>query len=91
MDLHRLAQLLAARHAPYFVAQRCRDLIISPQLLPQRQRRRPQAAASAAEVHGDAGRERVAQLKEDDALLVLAERRERHGAPAPRAAVITHL
>jgi hypothetical protein len=52
--------------------------VISPQLLPRRLRHRPQLAAGAAEGHGDARIERVAQLAEDDALLVTAQRRERH-------------
>ena len=56
-------------------------------LLPQRRRqKRPQLAAGAAEVHGAARLERVAQLAEDDALLVTAQLRQRHrgaaGGPA---------
>jgi hypothetical protein len=52
--------------------------MISPQLLPLRLRHRPQLAAGAAEGHGDARIEHVAQLAEDDALLVTAQRHERH-------------
>ena len=48
--------------------------MISPQLLQQRLRQLPQLAAGAAESHGDAGIEHVAQLAEDDALLVTAQR-----------------
>ena len=47
-------------------------------LLPLRLRQLPQLAASAAEGHGDARVERVAQLDEDDALLVTAQLGERH-------------
>ena len=69
-------------------AQRCGRLVISPQLLPRRLRQRPQFVAGAAEGHGDARVEHVAQLAEDDALLVTAQRRERHGiaggAPAAK-------
>ena len=39
--------------------------MISPQLLPLRLRHRPQLAAGAAEGHGDARIEHVAQLAED--------------------------
>eukprot|EP00964_Phaeocystis_antarctica_P039757 scaffold22740_cov66-Phaeocystis_antarctica.AAC.1 len=54
--------------------------MISPQLLPHRRRqKRSQLAAGAAEVHGAARLERVAQLAEDDALLVTAQLRQRHG------------
>ena len=77
VDLLRLAQLLAAPH-PHLAAQRCGDLVISPQLLPLHLRQRPQLAAGDAEVHGDARIEHVAQLAEDDARLVAAELRERH-------------
>ena len=77
-DHLRLAQLLAAPHSD-LEAQCCSLLVISPQLLPQRrQQKRPQLAAGAAEVHGDARLERVAQLEKDDTLLVTTELRERH-------------
>eukprot|EP00964_Phaeocystis_antarctica_P051196 scaffold29862_cov51-Phaeocystis_antarctica.AAC.1 len=52
--------------------------MISPQLLQQRLRQLPQPAAGAAKVHGAARVERIAQLNEDDALLVLAQAHERH-------------
>ena len=52
--------------------------MIGPQLLTRRLRQRLQLAAGAAEGHGDARVEHVAQLAEDDALLVTAQRRERH-------------
>ena len=45
---------------------------------PQHRRQRPQVAASAAEGHGDARVNRVAQLDEDDAQLVTAQLRQRH-------------
>eukprot|EP00964_Phaeocystis_antarctica_P160322 scaffold131851_cov75-Phaeocystis_antarctica.AAC.1 len=78
LDLPRLAQLLAAPQ-PHLAAQRCGHLMISPQLLPQhRCQKRPQLAAGAAEVHGAARLECVAQLAEDDALLVTAQLRQRH-------------
>eukprot|EP00964_Phaeocystis_antarctica_P116359 scaffold80296_cov48-Phaeocystis_antarctica.AAC.3 len=65
----------------------CCRLVISPQLLPQRRRqKRPQLAAGAAEVHGEARLERVAQLAEDDALLVTAELRQRHRRALQRPA-----
>ena len=64
-----------------FAATSCGHLVISPQLLQQRLRQRPQLAAGAAEGHGDARIEHVAQLAEDDALLVTAQRRERHRGP----------
>ena len=54
--------------------------MISSQLLLQRLRQRPQLAVGAAVAHGDARIEHVAQLAEDDALLVTAQRRERHVA-----------
>jgi hypothetical protein len=45
--------------------------VISPQLLPHcRRQKRLQLGAGAAEVHGEARLERVAQLAEGDALLV---------------------
>eukprot|EP00964_Phaeocystis_antarctica_P073818 scaffold45346_cov61-Phaeocystis_antarctica.AAC.5 len=44
----------------------------------KRRSQRPQLAAGAAEGHGGTWIERVAQLAEDDALLVTAQRRERH-------------
>eukprot|EP00964_Phaeocystis_antarctica_P108719 scaffold73263_cov65-Phaeocystis_antarctica.AAC.2 len=61
------------------MAQRRGHLMISPQLLPRRRRqKRPQLTAGAAEIHGASRLERVAQLAEDDALLVTAELRQRH-------------
>eukprot|EP00964_Phaeocystis_antarctica_P141597 scaffold106656_cov64-Phaeocystis_antarctica.AAC.2 len=60
--------------------------MISLQLLQQRQRRLPQPAAGAAEGHGDARIEHVAQLGEYDALLVLAQLRKRHRGAAARGA-----
>ena len=72
VDPCRLAQLPAAPHAQ-LEAQRPRGLVFSLQLLPKRLRRRPQLAAGAAEVHGDARIERVAELEEDDACLVTAQ------------------
>eukprot|EP00964_Phaeocystis_antarctica_P054190 scaffold31834_cov71-Phaeocystis_antarctica.AAC.1 len=81
VDLLRLAQLLAASQ-PHLAAQRCGSLMISPQLLQQRLRRRPQLIANAAQGYGDAGLEHVAQLDEEDALLVTAQRRERHRGAA---------
>eukprot|EP00964_Phaeocystis_antarctica_P011572 scaffold6407_cov62-Phaeocystis_antarctica.AAC.1 len=77
LDHLRLAQLLAAPQ-PHLAAQRCGHLVINPQLLPHRLRRRPQPGAGAAEVQGDARLKRVAQVAEDAAVLVLAELRERH-------------
>ena len=77
VDPLRLAQRLAAPQ-PHLAAQRCGSLVISPQLLPRRLRQRPQLAAGTAEGHGDARIEHVAQLAEDDAQLVTAQRRERH-------------
>eukprot|EP00964_Phaeocystis_antarctica_P144937 scaffold110839_cov60-Phaeocystis_antarctica.AAC.1 len=76
-DRPRLAQLLAAPH-PHLAAQRCGRLMISPQLLQQRQRRLPQLMADAAQVQGEARLEHVAQLDEDDARLVTAQPRQRH-------------
>ena len=64
-DPFGLAQLLAAPH-PHLAAQCCGRLVISPQLLPKRLRRLPQLIGDAAEVHGDARIEHVAQLGEDD-------------------------
>eukprot|EP00964_Phaeocystis_antarctica_P045263 scaffold26044_cov63-Phaeocystis_antarctica.AAC.2 len=55
-----------------------RHLVISPQLLQQRLRRRPQLIAGAAQVHGEARLEHVAQLDEDDARLVTTQLRQRH-------------
>eukprot|EP00964_Phaeocystis_antarctica_P054867 scaffold32268_cov58-Phaeocystis_antarctica.AAC.3 len=60
--------------------------MVSPQLLQQRLRRLPQLFAGAAEVHGEAWLEHVAQLATDYALLVTAELRERHHRGAARAA-----
>eukprot|EP00964_Phaeocystis_antarctica_P126479 scaffold90162_cov56-Phaeocystis_antarctica.AAC.7 len=73
----RLAQLLAALH-PHLEAQRCSQLVSSPQLLQKRLCRLPQLLAGDAEVHGDARLEHVAQLGEDAAVLVTAQLRERH-------------
>eukprot|EP00964_Phaeocystis_antarctica_P004918 scaffold2667_cov72-Phaeocystis_antarctica.AAC.4 len=64
LDLRGLAQLLAAPQ-PHLAAQRCGHLVISPQLLPQRLRQLPQLTTRAAEVHGQARFEHVAQLAED--------------------------
>eukprot|EP00964_Phaeocystis_antarctica_P095276 scaffold61782_cov78-Phaeocystis_antarctica.AAC.3 len=84
----RLAQLLAAPH-PQLGAQRQGRLMTSPQLLQQRVRRLTQLVADAVEGHGDARIEHVAQLAEDDALLVTAQLRERHrGAAAARGGVV---
>ena len=82
-DLLRLAQLLAAPHA-CFAAQRCGRLVDGLQLLPRRLSRRPQLAAGAAEGHGDARVEHVAQLAEDYALLVTAQRHVEAGASQPQ-------
>ena len=57
-------------------------LVVCLQLLPWRLRQLPQLAARAAEGHGDARVEHVAQLDEDDELLVAAQRRQR-APPAP--------
>eukprot|EP00964_Phaeocystis_antarctica_P025426 scaffold14290_cov63-Phaeocystis_antarctica.AAC.6 len=80
----RLAQLLAAPH-PHLEAQRCGYLILSPQLQQQRLRQLPQLVVGAAQEHGEARLEHVAQLAEDDALLVTAELRERHRDARRRA------
>eukprot|EP00964_Phaeocystis_antarctica_P107660 scaffold72338_cov51-Phaeocystis_antarctica.AAC.3 len=85
-DHIRLAQLLAAPQ-PRLEAQRCGRLVISPQLLQQRLRRRPQLIADAAQVHGSARLEHVAQLDEEDALLVTAQRRQRHRGERAAAGV----
>eukprot|EP00964_Phaeocystis_antarctica_P160407 scaffold131973_cov72-Phaeocystis_antarctica.AAC.2 len=77
--MFRLAQRLAAPHA-CSAAQRCGLVVISLQLLQQRLRQRPQLAVGAAECHGNAWIELVAQLAEDDALLVTAQLRQRHRA-----------
>eukprot|EP00964_Phaeocystis_antarctica_P136680 scaffold101136_cov68-Phaeocystis_antarctica.AAC.2 len=66
-------------------ATRCGRLVISPQLRQQCLRRHPQIAVDAAEGHGEARVKNVAQLGEEDALLVTAQLRQRHRA---RAAVI---
>ena len=76
LDLLRLAQLLAPK--PHLEAYRCHRLVLSPQLLPQRLCLLPQPAAGAAEVHREARLENAAQMAEDDALLVLAQLRERN-------------
>ena len=66
--------------------------MISPQLLQQRRRQKqPQLAVSAAEVHDEARLERVAQLAEDDALLVGAELRQRHRGARARGGVINRV
>jgi len=75
-DLPCLAQLPAAQRS-HKGAQCCGCLMVGPQLLAQRLRGRSQKGAYAAEIHGDARLERVAQLAEDDAHLVAAEQRER--------------
>eukprot|EP00964_Phaeocystis_antarctica_P087112 scaffold55232_cov63-Phaeocystis_antarctica.AAC.5 len=54
--------------------------MISPQLRQQRLRQLPQLMAGTAQVHGGARLEHVAQLCEEDALLVAAQRHERHRA-----------
>ena len=51
--------------------------MVDPQLLSKRLRRLPQLAADAAQVHGDARVQHIAQLVEDDALRVLVEHRQR--------------
>eukprot|EP00964_Phaeocystis_antarctica_P108397 scaffold73003_cov64-Phaeocystis_antarctica.AAC.3 len=57
--------------------------MISPQLRQQRLRQPPQLIAGTAQVHGEARLEHVAQLADEDALLVTAQREERHrGAPS---------
>eukprot|EP00964_Phaeocystis_antarctica_P009095 scaffold4934_cov63-Phaeocystis_antarctica.AAC.2 len=71
---------------PHLAPQRCGHLVISPQLLQQRLRQRPQLAVGAGVAHGDAWIERVAQLAEDDALLVTAQLRQRHRAARAAAA-----
>eukprot|EP00964_Phaeocystis_antarctica_P076001 scaffold46961_cov81-Phaeocystis_antarctica.AAC.4 len=63
-------------------AQRCHRLVLSPQLLPQFLRQRPQLGASAAEVHGEARLEHAPQTLEDAAVLVRAQLRERHRGAA---------
>jgi hypothetical protein len=78
LDPRRLAQLPAVPHA-HLDAQRRGLLVISPQLLLRgRRQQRPQLFAGAAEVHDEARLERVAQLAQDDALLVAAQLRERY-------------
>ena len=55
-------------------------------LLQRRRQKQPQLVTGAAEVHGEARLERVAQLAEDDALRVTAQLRQRHrGAAKARA------
>eukprot|EP00964_Phaeocystis_antarctica_P100152 scaffold65836_cov54-Phaeocystis_antarctica.AAC.3 len=76
-DHLRLAQPLAAPHS-HLAAQQCGKHVTSPQLLQKRLRQRPQLAVGAAKGHGDAWIEHVAQLAEDDALLVTAQLRQRH-------------
>eukprot|EP00964_Phaeocystis_antarctica_P115664 scaffold79647_cov59-Phaeocystis_antarctica.AAC.1 len=57
-------------------------------LLPQRRRQKhPQPTAGAAEVPGEARLKRVAQLADDDAVLVGAELRQRHRGARAFAAV----
>eukprot|EP00964_Phaeocystis_antarctica_P102368 scaffold67720_cov63-Phaeocystis_antarctica.AAC.3 len=68
-----------------FASRYCR-LVVSLQLLQQRLRRLPQLIAGAAEVYGGARLEHVAQLGEEDALLVTAQREERHVAARRGAA-----
>eukprot|EP00964_Phaeocystis_antarctica_P113379 scaffold77420_cov63-Phaeocystis_antarctica.AAC.4 len=67
--LERAVKVTAAR-------LECPLHVVGPQLLPKRLRQRPQPVAGAAEVHGAARIEHVAQLDEDVALLVLAQLRE---------------
>ena len=69
---------------PQLAAQRCGRLVASLQLLPRRLRQLPQLVADAGEGHGDARVERVAQLDEEDALLVAAKRGQRHRAAGGR-------
>ena len=72
---------------PQLAAQRCGRLVASLQLLQRYPRRRPQLVADAGQGHGDARVEHVAQLHEEDALLVAAQRGQRHrDARAARAA-----
>eukprot|EP00964_Phaeocystis_antarctica_P157586 scaffold127862_cov75-Phaeocystis_antarctica.AAC.2 len=59
--------------------------MISSKLRQQRLRWLPQLIAGAAHGHGEARLEHVAQLGEEDALLVAAQRHERHRAAAPHA------
>ena len=72
LDPLRLAQPLAAP-LPCLAAQCCGRLVVCLQLLPWRLRQLQQLAVDAAEGHGDARVERVAQLDEDDELLVTAQ------------------
>eukprot|EP00964_Phaeocystis_antarctica_P021784 scaffold12091_cov69-Phaeocystis_antarctica.AAC.4 len=99
VDLLRLTQLLAAPH-PHLAAQRCGRLVLNPQLRPQRLCRFPQPAAGAAEGHGIARLERVAEVGEDDARHVVAERREKNlpralrpplGVPQPLVQLLVHI
>ena len=60
---------------PQLAAQRCGRLVASLQLLQRRPRRRPQLVADAGQGDGEARVEHVAQLDEDDALLVAAQLR----------------
>jgi hypothetical protein len=62
--------------------------VLSLQLLPHRLRRREQPMTGAAEGHGDARLEHVAQPLEDDAQRIVAEGKE-HRAARLRAAVVT--
>jgi len=62
-------------------------IVVSLQLLALRLRQLPQLAAGAGEGHGDAWVEHVAQPDEDHALLVAAQRRQRHRASAPRKGI----
>jgi len=63
---------------PQLAAQRCGRLVVSLQLLQRYPRRRAQLVADAGQGHGDARVEHVAQLDEEDALLVAAELGQRH-------------
>ena len=74
--LGQLCNALEPRLAWYFSsANSGLRLLLTPALRQQRLRRRPQLVAGAAEVYGEARLERVAQLAEDDAVLVGAELR----------------
>ena len=60
--------------------------MVSLQLLQRYPRRRAQLVADAAQGHGDARVEHVAQLHEEDALLVAAQRGQRHRDARARGA-----
>ena len=58
---------------PQLAAQRCGRLVVSLQLLQRYPRRRAQLVVDAAQGHGDARVEHVAQLHEDDSLHVAVQ------------------